>query len=84
MLAKRAHSFLCWAVDRPETSIGVTTHCLFLLALFHGVLRVSVDDVQLFRNCELRSIGVIEESPAEAGPAPLLLLERGGGTVNQA
>lgn len=66
---------LCWIMDRPEQDVALSTHSLFLLALFHGVLeeenaqgaRAAPASMQFFRTGELRSL-IIKERPAPNRP----------------
>eukprot|EP00928_Gymnodinium_smaydae_P005210 TRINITY_DN1178_c0_g1_i1.p1 TRINITY_DN1178_c0_g1~~TRINITY_DN1178_c0_g1_i1.p1 ORF type:complete len:533 (+),score=78.39 TRINITY_DN1178_c0_g1_i1:56-1654(+) len=69
----RAWHFLSWLMSRPETEIGVATHSLFLLALFHGALELPADQrdtPQLFHTGELRSILVYEVPSPPVIPNP--------------
>eukprot|EP00418_Pyrodinium_bahamense_P006956 CAMPEP_0179024724 /NCGR_PEP_ID=MMETSP0796-20121207/7600_1 /TAXON_ID=73915 /ORGANISM="Pyrodinium bahamense, Strain pbaha01" /LENGTH=348 /DNA_ID=CAMNT_0020720689 /DNA_START=55 /DNA_END=1101 /DNA_ORIENTATION=- len=67
-MVEHAWGFLRWLMARPEQEIGVATHSLFLVALFHGALDPPGGGrwprPQLFHTGELRSIWVA------GGPAP--------------
>jgi len=70
-LAQRAHDFLLWLLQRPETEIVVGTHSAFLMGLFHIALEISDDSMkQFFKTGELRSILVSPEEVARAAERP--------------
>eukprot|EP00435_Cladocopium_sp_Y103_P020855 s2199_g5.t1 len=70
-LAQRAHDFLLWLLQRPETEIVVGTHSAFLMGLFHIALEISDDSMkQFFKTGELRSILVSPDEVARAAERP--------------
>lgn len=42
-MVENAYGLLCWLMDRPEACIGLATHSLLLLALYHGCLDLPDD-----------------------------------------
>eukprot|EP00927_Polykrikos_kofoidii_P050626 TRINITY_DN44519_c0_g1_i1.p1 TRINITY_DN44519_c0_g1~~TRINITY_DN44519_c0_g1_i1.p1 ORF type:complete len:315 (-),score=58.36 TRINITY_DN44519_c0_g1_i1:85-1029(-) len=67
---ERAWRMMCWIMDRPERDIVLSSHSLFLLALFHSVLDeegatgkiCAPADAKIFRTGELRTVLVKERS----------------------
>ena len=82
-MVENAYGFLCWLMSRPEKCIGVATHSLFLLALYHGCLTPSAngggggdgprhDGPQVFSTAELRDVIIVESAaPVDAPGAEL-------------
>jgi len=64
-LAKRAHDFMLWLLQRSEREIVVGTHSAFLMGLFHVALDIDDDNMkQFFKTGELRTIVVTSEEAA--------------------
>jgi hypothetical protein len=56
-LMRRVSTFLAWLAQRPENTILVVTHCVFLHALFNDVLVCDSEcDTDWFLPGEMRSV----------------------------
>mmetsp|Transcript_31657 Transcript_31657/g.73928 ORF Transcript_31657/g.73928 Transcript_31657/m.73928 type:complete len:322 (+) Transcript_31657:61-1026(+) len=69
--AEHAFRFMTWVFRRTEREIGIATHSLFLLALWHGVFEFPQGrpkTTQLFHTGECRSVWV-EEVQVSLPPA---------------
>merc|ERR1711963_16442 len=75
-IVEHAYNFLGWLMSRPENSIAVATHSIFLLAIFHGALAPAAGKKgypvpQLFHTGELRTVLVTETVAPEGAGACL-------------